>query len=42
MSKSNFAKKSFILILSNIIIGILGLLFSISLSKQLGPEGMGN
>ena len=41
MVKSNFAKNSFILTLSNLITGILGFIFSITLSKQLGPEGMG-
>ena len=41
MTKSNFAKKSSILTLSNLITGILSFIFSITLSKQLGPEGMG-
>ena len=41
MSKSNFARKSFILILSNLATSILGFIFSITLSKELGPEGMG-
>ena len=41
MLKSNFAKKSFIMILSNIATSILGFMFSIVLSKELGPEGMG-
>lgn len=41
MSKSNFVKKSLILILSNLITSILGFIYSITLSKQLGPEGMG-
>lgn len=41
MIKSTFAKKSLIMILSNIATSILGFMFSIALSKQLGPEGMG-
>lgn len=41
MSKSNFAKKSLILILSNITTSIFGFIFSITLAEELGPEGMG-
>lgn len=41
MSKSDFIKNSFILILSNLATSILGFMFSITLSKQLGPEGIG-
>jgi stage V sporulation protein B len=41
MSKSNFVKNSFILTLSNLTTHILGFIFSITLSKELGPEGMG-
>lgn len=41
MSSNNFQRKSIILTFSNLAIGILGFLFSITLSKALGPEGMG-
>lgn len=41
MIKSNFAKKSMLMILSNIAASILGFIFSIVLSNKLGPEGMG-
>jgi stage V sporulation protein B len=41
MNKNSFLKKSFILTVSNIATNILGFIFSIVLSKQLGPEGMG-
>lgn len=41
MRRGNFAKKSFILILSNLATSILGFIFSITLSEELGPEGMG-
>ena len=41
MAKNDFAKNSFILTFSNIITGILGFIFSITLSKKLGPEGLG-
>ncbi|HEY5561516.1 MAG TPA: stage V sporulation protein B [Clostridiaceae bacterium] len=41
MNKSSFVKNSFILTLSNLATYILGFIFSIALSKQLGPEGMG-
>lgn len=39
--EDNFYKNSFLLTLSNITTGILGFIFSIILSRQLGPEGMG-
>ena len=41
MSKDNFYKNSFLLTLSNLATGVLGFIFSIYLSKILGPEGMG-
>lgn len=41
MSKDNFFRNSFLLTASNITTGILGFIFSIYLSKILGPEGMG-
>lgn len=41
MSKDNFLKNSFLLTASNITTGILGFIFTIYLSKILGPEGMG-
>ena len=41
MDKDNFLKNSFLLTASNITTGILGFIFSIYLSKLLGPEGMG-
>ncbi len=41
MDKDNFFKNSFLLTVSNITTGILGFIFSIYLSKILGPEGMG-
>lgn len=41
MNKDNFYKNSFLLISSNIATGILGFIFSIYISKILGPEGMG-
>ena len=41
MDKDNFFKNSFLLTISNITTGILGFIFSIYLSKVLGPEGMG-
>ncbi|WP_455792512.1 stage V sporulation protein B [Clostridium butyricum] len=41
MDKDNFFKNSFLLTSSNIATGILGFIFSIYLSKILGPEGMG-
>lgn len=41
MSKDNFLKNSFLLTSSNITTGILGFIFTIYLSKILGPEGMG-
>ncbi len=41
MDKDNFFKNSFLLTTSNITTGILGFIFSIYLSKVLGPEGMG-
>jgi stage V sporulation protein B len=36
-----FYKDSFILTLSNLVTGIIGFLFSIILSRRLGPEGLG-
>jgi stage V sporulation protein B len=41
MKKDNFFKESLILTVSNLATGILGFIFSIILSKELGPEGMG-
>ncbi|WP_297520360.1 stage V sporulation protein B [uncultured Clostridium sp.] len=41
MSKDNFYKNSFLLTTSNLATGVLGFIFSIYLSKILGPEGMG-
>lgn len=41
MRKDSFYKESLILIVSNLGTGILGFMFSIMLSKELGPEGMG-
>ena len=41
MSKDNFIKNSLILSISNSTMGILRFIFSIILSKDLGPEGMG-
>lgn len=41
MITSNFAKKSLLMILSNIATSILGFIFSIVLSNELGPEGLG-
>lgn len=41
MNKDNFYKDSFILTLSNLTTGIFGFMFSIILSEELGPEGMG-
>ncbi|OOM76765.1 stage V sporulation protein B [Clostridium sp. BL-8] len=41
MDRDNFLKNSFLLVSSNIATGILGFIFSIYLSKILGPEGMG-
>ena len=41
MDKDNFFRNSFLLTASNITTGILGFIFSIYLSKVLGPEGMG-
>lgn len=41
MKKDNFYKNSFLLTLSNLTTGILGFMFSIILSRELGPEGMG-
>ncbi|HEY5561232.1 MAG TPA: stage V sporulation protein B [Clostridiaceae bacterium] len=39
--EDNFYKNSLILIASNLATGILGFIFSINLSKELGAEGMG-
>lgn len=41
MSRDDFYKNSFLLTLSNLGTGVLGFIFSIYLSKTLGPEGMG-
>lgn len=41
LEKDNFFKNSFFLTASNISTGILGFIFSIYLSKIIGPEGMG-
>ena len=41
MENRNFYKKSFILSSSNILTGILGFIFSIILSKELGAEALG-
>lgn len=41
MSKDKFYKNSFLLTTSNLATGVLGFIFSIYLSKILGPEGMG-
>jgi stage V sporulation protein B len=41
MKKDSFFKESLILTISNLGTGILGFMFSIILSKELGPEGMG-
>lgn len=41
ISKDKFYKDSLTLTLSNLATGILGFMFSIILSRELGPEGMG-
>lgn len=41
LEKNNFYKKSFILSSSNILTGVLGFVFSIILSKELGSEALG-
>lgn len=41
MKKDNFYKDSFLLTVSNLITGIFGFIFSIILSRKLGPEGIG-
>lgn len=41
VKSSSFYKDTFILTLSNLITGTLGFMFSITLSCQLGPEGVG-
>lgn len=41
MGKGSFFKNSFLLTASNVATGILGFIFTIYLSKILGPEGMG-
>jgi stage V sporulation protein B len=41
MKKDNFFKESLILTVSNLTTGILGFMFSIILSKELGAEGLG-
>lgn len=41
MVKDRFVKDSIILTLSNLTTGILGFMFSVILSRELGPEGMG-
>lgn len=41
MKIDKFYKDSFILTVSNLVTGIIGFLFSIILSRKLGPEGLG-
>ncbi len=41
MNKDNFYERSFLLTLSNLTTGVLGFIFITTLSKELGPEGMG-
>ncbi|MGL4772718.1 MAG: stage V sporulation protein B [Clostridium sp.] len=41
MEKDNFFKNSFLLTAANITTGLLGFIFSIYLSKLLGPQGLG-
>ncbi|WP_032120820.1 stage V sporulation protein B [Clostridium amazonitimonense] len=41
MVKDRFYRDSFTLTLSNLTTGVLGFMFSIILSRELGPEGMG-
>jgi len=41
MKKDKFLKDSIMLTISNLVTGILGFMFSIVLSRTLGPEGMG-
>lgn len=41
MKKDSFFKETLVLTISNLTTGILGFIFSIILSKELGPEGMG-
>lgn len=41
MHRDSFFHNSLLLSLSNITTGILGFMFSIILSRELGPEGMG-
>lgn len=41
MRIDKFYKDSFILTLSNLVTGVIGFLFSIILSRKLGPEGLG-
>ncbi|WP_055665680.1 stage V sporulation protein B [Desnuesiella massiliensis] len=41
MKKDKFYKNSFLLTLSNLTTGVLGFMFSIILSRELGAEGMG-
>lgn len=41
MKRDNFFKESLILTISNLATGILSFMFSIILSRELGPEGMG-
>ena len=41
MSKNDFYKNSFMLTASNLTTGLLGFIFSMYLSKVLGPEGVG-
>ncbi|WP_346916063.1 stage V sporulation protein B [Clostridium sp.] len=41
MSKDTFYRDTFVLTLSNLAMGVLRFMFSIILSRQLGPEGVG-
>lgn len=41
MQKDNFFRESLTLTISNLATGILGFMFSIIISRELGPEGMG-
>ena len=41
MGKDTFYRDTFVLTLSNLAMGVLRFMFSIILSRQLGPEGLG-
>ena len=41
MKKDSFVANSILLIMSNLTTGVLGFIFSIMLSRELGAEGMG-